>query len=343
MESVKKVFNSKENKIQASYDKDRQCLGEIYPLSTPFTVILDASEACNFRCNYCFRATDSLDAWGDYAIKKNLMKWNVFEQAVKQIKEFPETVKQISLSNHGEPLCNHKLPEMVRYIKEQGITSRISIHTNGSLLDRKYALELAESGIDKIVVSLQGLTGAKYKEVCATELDFDDFYQNLKCLYDNKKENTIINIKIMDVAVGNLEEEFYEMFSNVADHVFVEKMVPIWKNTYNDENNSPKVLNKYGDAFPYQECCPLLFNTLVITPEGDVYPCTQVLSKECLGNIFDGSLIEFWNGKERTELLRKQLLLQAPESCNGCYIKQNSIFSKKDMIDDYRMEILKRL
>lgn len=333
----------KDNKIQASYDKNRQCLGKIYPLSTPFTVILDASEACNFRCNYCFRATESPDAWGDYAIKKNLMKWEVFERAVAQIKEFPEEVKAISLSNHGEPLCNRRLPEMVRYIKAQGITSRISIHTNGSMLDKEYALDLAASGIDKIVVSLQGLTGATYKEVCATELDFDAFYQNLKCLYDNKKDNTVINIKIMDVAVGNQENKFYEMFSKIADHVFVEQMVPIWKNTGNGEDKPDKVFNKYGEAFPYQECCPLLFNTLVVTPDGDVYPCTQVLSKECLGNISEHSLTELWNCKERTELLRRQLLLQAPESCNGCYIRQNSIFAKEDMIDEYRLEILSRL
>ena len=333
----------KDNKIQASYDKNRQCLGKIYPLSTPFTVILDTSEACNFRCNYCFRATESPDAWGDYAVKKNLMKWEVFEHAVAQIKEFPEEVKAISLSNHGEPLCNRRLPEMVRYIKEQGIMSRISIHTNGSMLDKEYALELAASGIDKVVVSLQGLAGDTYKKVCATELDFDFFYQNLKCLFENKKKNTIINIKIMDVAVGDREQEFYEMFLKIADFVFVEKMVPIWKNTGDVSEKPEEVQNKYGDSFPYQECCPLLFNTLVVTPEGDVYPCTQLLSKEKLGNIEEASLVDLWNSEERKELLRRQLLLQAPESCNGCYIRQNSIFSKEDMIDNYRLEILKRL
>lgn len=330
------------NKIKPSFDKNRQKLGTVLPLSTPFTIFLDTSEACNFRCNYCFRATESRDAWGDYAIKKNLMKWDIFERAVTQIKEFPETVKQISLSVHGEPLCNRRLPEMIRYIKEQGITARTSIHTNGSLLDKEYALELAASGIDKIVISLQGLSGATYKEVCATELDFDVFYQNLKHLYDNKMENMVINIKIMDVAVGNQEKEFYEMFSKIADHVFVEQMVPIWKNTGNDDKPE-KVFNKYGESFPYQECCPLLFNTLVVTPDGDVYPCTQVLSKECLGNISEHSLVELWNCTERTELLRRQLLLQAPESCNGCYIRQNSIFTKEDMIDEYRLEILERL
>lgn len=333
----------KKNKIQTSYDKNRQCLGKIYPLSTPFTVILDTSEVCNFRCNYCFRATDSQDAWGDYAIKKNLMEWTVFEQTVEQIKEFPETVKQISLSNHGEPLCNRKLPDMVRYIKGQGITSKVSIHTNGSLLDNEFALDLATCGIDKIVISLQGLSGDKYEKICGKKLDFELFYENLKILYQNKKENTIINIKIMDVAVEDQADAFYDRFSKIADYVFVERMVPIWKNTGNGDNKPEKVMNKYGDAFPYQECCPLLFNTLVVTPDGDVYPCTQVTSKECLGNIKERTLVDFWKGEERKALLRRQLLLRAPDSCNGCYIRQNSIFTEEDMIDSYRMDILNRL
>ena len=81
----------------------------------------------------------------------------------------------------------------------------------------------------------------------------------------------------------------------------------------------------------------------MVTPDGDVYPCTQILSKEKLGNIAEHSLVELWNGEERKSLLRRQLLLQAPESCNGCYIKQNSIFSKEDLIDEYRMDILSRL
>lgn len=330
------------SKRKPSFDRNRQELGKIYPLSTPFTVILDASEACNFRCSYCFRSTAGEEAWGEYAIKRNHMGWDVFKLAVEQIKDFPDEIKSISLSNHGEPLCNRRLPQMVRYIKAQGITSRISIHTNASLLDEKYALELAHCGLDKIVVSLQGLNADSYRRVCGAEIDYDRFYRNLKYLYHNKAPNTMINIKTMDVVVEGREEEFYQRFSPIADAVFVEKMVPIWKNTGADTHPT-KTINKFGEEFAYQQCCPRIFNTMVVTPDGDVYPCTQVLSKEKLGNIKERTLKELWNSAERRELLRRQLLLCPPESCDGCYIRQNSIFSQEDIIDGYRQEILARL
>lgn len=331
-----------EPKRKPSYDSNRQELGKIYPLRTPFTVILDASEACNFQCSYCFRSTAGDEAWGDYAIKRNHMGQGVFRLAVEQIKEFSDEIKRISLSNHGEPLCNRSLPQMVRYIKARGITAKISIHTNASLLDEEYAQELARCGLDKIVVSLQGLDADTYRRVCGVEIDYSRFYQNLRRLYDNKLPNTIVNIKTMDVAVENREEEFYQRFSQIADAVFIEKIVPIWKNTGAD-THPMKMINKFGEEFAYQQCCPRIFNTIVVTPDGDVYPCTQILSKERLGNIRERTLKELWNCEERKELLRRQLLLCPPESCDGCYIRQNSIFTREDIIDQYRQEIFSRL
>lgn len=331
-----------ENKQKPSFDTKRQVLGEIFPLATPFTVVLDSSEACNFRCSYCFRAEENLAAWGEYAPKKNRMSEEVFMRALGQIMGFPEQPKMISLSNHGEPLCNRKLPQMVQKIKEAGFWGRVSIHTNASLLDEGYATELGQSGIDKIVVSLQGLDAKTYKNVCGAEIDYDRFYNNLAVLYRNKSENTRIHIKIADVAVGDRKEEFLEKFSLIADTVFVENIVPIWKNVGNSVK--PETMqNKFGTSFPYQECCPVIFDTLVVTPDGEVYPCTQLTSQEKLGNIFESDLCTLWNSETRRSLLRGQLTGQTPKSCNGCYIRQNSIFTKEDMIDDYREEILKRL
>jgi radical SAM protein with 4Fe4S-binding SPASM domain len=332
--------------IKPSFDTDRQTLGKIYPLDTPFNVILDASEVCNFRCEYCFRASDDKNNWG-YARNSQLMDWGIFEKAVEQIKEFPKDVKQISLSNHGEPLCNRKVPYMVKYIKNQGIKSRISIHTNATMLDEKYAIELADSGIDRVVVSLQGLSTVKYKEVCKADIDFDIFYHNLSVLYEHKK-NTQIYFKIMDVALDEDDEQkFYEMFSPIADRVYVEKMVPIWKDVDLSSVSKNKyvgdIQNKYGERFPKQDCCPLIFNTIVVNPMGDVYPCTQLLTPYKLGNIENNTLLELWNSDMRGKLLIKQCKKENPDICRDCFILQNSIYSKEDMIDEYRFEILRKL
>lgn len=327
--------------IKPSYDTNRQVLGKLFPLDTPFNVILDTSEVCNFKCSYCFRADQDKAHWG-YAKDNQLMKWELFVNAVEQIKHFPQEVKQISLSNHGEPLANRKVPDMVRYIKNTGVSSRIAIHTNASFLDEEYVYDLADSNIDKIIVSLQGLNEVKYYETCGVKIDYKQFYENLCLLYSIKK-NTQIHIKIANTALEENEaEQFYEKYQCISDRVFIEQIVPIWKDVKID-GISDEVQNKYGRSFEKQQCCPLIFHTVVIAPNGDVYPCTQLLSPYKLGNINDVGIVELWNSSLRKELLYKQCKIENPDLCKNCYILQNCIYTEEDMIDSYRGEILERL
>lgn len=327
--------------IKPSFDSDRSILGEILPLSTPFTVILDVSEVCNFRCGYCFRGQNDKTNWG-YAKHTSFMDWELFQKSVCQIQDFPDKVRKISLSNHGEPLCNRSVPDMVRYIKSQGIQSRISIHTNAAMLDEKYAKDLADSDIDQIIVSLQGLSSEKYREVCKTKVDFDYFYHNLTVLYANRK-HTKIYYKIIDTVLDDGEEnKFYELFSLIGDRLSIEKEVPIWKGV-NPLGKPQIIYNKYGEIFSKQECCPLIFHTLLVNPVGNVYPCTQLLTPYVLGNIKNQTLLELWNSEQRYKLLIRQCEGTNPEICKDCYILQNSIYAKEDMIDDYKDEILQRL
>ncbi|SHE95398.1 radical SAM protein [Schwartzia succinivorans] len=328
--------------IKESFDTNRQILGKILPLDTPFTVIVDASEVCNLKCNYCFRSDRNKDNWG-YAKALNKMEWNTFVKIINQIKEFPQSVKQISLSCHGEPLTNSNLAKMVSHIKSEGIKSRVSIHTNATLLTETYARELAQSGIDRIVVSLQGLNSEAYERICGVKIDYNKFYNNLKLLYGYKGEKTQIYIKIANTALCEGEEqEFYDMFTPIADRVFIEQIVPIWKNVDSVGVNMD-IQNKYGKKFKKQKCCPLIFHTVVVLPNGDVYPCTQLLSEEKLGNINDNSLLHYWQSDRRQELLKQQLELRSPQMCEDCSILNNSIYSEADMIDEYRFEILGRM
>ena len=328
--------------IKPSFDEKRQKLGDILPLDTPFNVLIDSSEACNFRCQYCFRANKDKSVWG-YAEKCNMMDWETFIKVVEQIKEFPQPVKQISLSVHGEPLCNKQIPDMVQYIKRAGIESRISMHTNASLLNKEYVEKLVDSQIDRIVVSLQGLNAEKYERVCGIRIDYSSFYSNLKLLSERKHESTQLHIKIADAALESGEEKiFYDQYRPIADRVYIEKIVPIWKNTDNSIKQGTHQ-NKYGECFPEQNCCPVLFHTIVVTPSGDVYPCTQLLYPKPLGNVHDMSLQQIWNSEQRKKLLRTQLQRKSMDICKDCYIKTNSIFTSEDLIDQYSGEVLNRM
>lgn len=331
---------------KASYNKDRLRLGEKLPLDTPLSVIVDVSERCNFRCNYCFRSKKQDGAWG-YATKNNLMSMELFQRAVNQMSAFPQKIKVISLSGHGEPLCHPDIVSMARYLKRTAVAKRIEMHTNASMLTEKTALEIAQAGFSRIVVSLQGLDAVTYERVCGVRLDWASFYERLRLLYENRSDELKIHIKISEAALDleNLTAEegrFYDLFGPIADTVSVEKVTPLWKNLRAD---TPTTINKYGQETGMIECCPILFYKMWVAPDGEIYPCTGLPAPMSLGNIQNTTLSGAWNGEQRRKFLISHL--REPRGgcteCADCFVPVNTVATEEDRIDPYREEILARL
>jgi len=334
------------NKIEPSYNKDRQILGEILPLDTPFTVGFDVSEQCNFKCRYCFRSSKPSENWS-YAKNNDLMTMETFDIAVNQLLEFPAQVKRIAFSNNGEPLCNKDLPKMIKRIKNLKLTGKTEIHTNASLLTLEYINELVDSNIDKIIISIQGLCTDDYKKTCGVAIDFENFCKNIKYLYDNKNKNCEINIKIIDTALSKKEDEetFYKIFSDMSDKLFIEKEVPLFKQIKYSDYGKDKPVNKYGQKFQNINYCQVIFYTLYVSPNGNIYPCQGIPPPLDFGNIKNTTLFQAWNGSRRINYLKEQLqkTRQLQANCCNCYVPQNSVKTEADIIDSYKDEILGRL
>lgn len=325
--------------IEKSYSKDRHVLGKEIPLSTPYTILIDISDVCNLKCGYCFRSDESIIA-EDYRHNR-LMEWDTFTRVVDQMCEFPEQIKRIALSHNGEPLCNRLLPKMIRYIKNKGLIGRTDIHTNGLLLTQEYIDEICEAGLDRMVISLQGLNEESYFKTCGVAVNFEQFYDNIKCLYAKKKQ-TQIHIKVVSEAISD-ESVFYEMFSPYADRVFVEHVVPLWNGKAQEIDGVEE--NKYGDFYSVQKCCPLIFYTINVLPNGTIYPCSHIRPPFKLKNVHESSLLEEWNSEKRKQFLKKMLTEDRffCESCKDCYIPQNTVMTENDSVDLFAEEILQRL
>lgn len=332
--------------MKASYNEKRICLGKNLPLDTPLAILLDVSERCNFRCNYCFRSTEKDWSWG-YAAKNNLMGMEIFQQAVGQLSAFPQRIRSIALSGHGEPLCNPELVSMVKYLKSSGAVERIEMHTNASLLTRESARDIAQAGFSRIVVSLQGLDADTYRRVCGAKIDWDEFYSNLRILYENKDPDLWVHIKISEAALNKAcyaaeKDCFCSLFGGIADSIFVEEVTPLWKSLRMEASGS---VNKYGQDTGEVECCPILFYKMWVAPDGEIYPCTGLPVPMSLGNIKETTLYDAWNGQRRRDFLVDHLRLtrKSNVTCADCFVPVNTVTMEKDRIDSYRSEILKRL
>ena len=270
------------------------------------------------------------------------MSWNTFERASAQLLSFPQKVKIVSLSGHGEPLLNPRIVDMTKHLRKLGI-ERVDIHTNGSALTEANAAKIGQAGFTRIVVSLQGLSADDYIRVCGYDIDFDRFIDNLNRLYKHKNPETHLHVKIIDAALcgDGAERRFYEIFSDAADSIYIEKATPLWQGLSVTGNQD----NKFGEYVGTVECCPIVFYKLWVSPEGDIYPCTQLPPPLCLGSIHETTLHEAWESKQRREFLKNHLrnTRQAIPACATCFIPVNTVTSPADFIDPHRNEILERL
>ncbi len=63
----------------------------------------------------------------------------------------------------GEPLLNRDLPAMIGLLKDRGVY--VVFNTNAALLTRRRQVELIESGLEELRVSLDGSTPETYLKV----------------------------------------------------------------------------------------------------------------------------------------------------------------------------------
>src|SRR5882757_7531923 len=90
---------------------NRQNLRDVLPLAKPFTVLVEPTSVCNFRCIQCFQSvkTDSY-----FTKTRAHMPLDLFQRVIAQLEGWPGAkLKVLKLSLYGEPMVNPKFSEMV--------------------------------------------------------------------------------------------------------------------------------------------------------------------------------------------------------------------------------------
>ncbi len=107
---------------------------------------------CNLRCRMCPLWSSNSAGHTINALKDNAMlSLNECKKVIANIAKSRLSVIHIT---GGEPLLYPHLIEAVKNIKQYGI--KVSVFSNGTLIDKQYARRLINTGIDKIGISLDG-------------------------------------------------------------------------------------------------------------------------------------------------------------------------------------------
>ena len=78
--------------------QNRQSLRDAVPLSTPFTLNVFPTNACNFRCRYCAQSLGTKTLKEKYNFTYDTMSLPLFAKAVEQAQDFLDTVNSGAFS-----------------------------------------------------------------------------------------------------------------------------------------------------------------------------------------------------------------------------------------------------
>ncbi|BCS55975.1 radical SAM/SPASM domain-containing protein [Geobacter sp. SVR] len=314
----------------------RTRLADALPLDTPFVVQIFPVYACNFKCGYCIFPVPAEKR--GFISDRTVMDSGLFARCMEDLTRFPRKVKVLRFVGIGEPLLHRDIADMVRCAVSNDIADVIEILTNGALLTPAMSDALIAAGLTRLVVSLQGTSRKKYRQVCGTDIDFEQFRANLKYFHDHKGSAQMY-VKIIDCALDGEDDRqrFYDLFGDRCDTMAIEHAVPIHSGV--DYDHLPGVkeqeVTQFGLPVSNVKVCPQPFFTMQINPDGKVVPCYSFEYPGIMGDCNTNSVCDIWNGETFRKFRRKMLegINGAGEPCETCSIIKYRLFPEDDLKD----------
>lgn len=289
---------------------------------TPYAASIEPTTACNLGCPEC----------------PSGLKQFTRETGRLQVQDNKEMLDQIGKNlfyiNYyfqGEPFLNPHFLELIREAKKRKIYTATS--TNAHFISEKKALEIVDSGLSRMIISIDGITQETYEDyrihgqlekvLCGTEAIIKAKEQTgsktphviWQFLVTGKNEHEIP--KLQELAKSYRVDELRLKSIQVYDFEEGNPLIP-HNEKYSRYRRLPN--GKYKMKAGLGNHCWRMWSSTVLTWNGIVVPCC--FDKDAthqLGRISDSNFKNIWKS-ERYKSLRKQILIarQTVDICNNC-------------------------
>ncbi|MFZ1809511.1 MAG: radical SAM protein, partial [Cyclobacteriaceae bacterium] len=146
--TLSRIWNS--GKVLSSYFYSRLS-GKVSMPALPISISIEPTTSCNLRCPECPSGLRS------FTRPTGMLKQDLFE---KVIDELAPTLSYLIFYFQGEPYLHPQLLEMIRYASQKKIYTATS--TNAHYLDDEVARKTVESGLDRMIISIDGVDQETY-------------------------------------------------------------------------------------------------------------------------------------------------------------------------------------
>jgi len=316
--------------------EQRLDLGAVSPLGTPLVIYVEPSSFCNLECTFCPQHISP------EAIHKQNMSFDLFKKMIDDLKNFPEKPKLMRFCGLGDSLFNKKFLDMVKYASEANVVEKLELISNGLLLNDKLIAELPLY-LDRIIISLEGLSSEDYVKFTNKKINFNEFVEKLTKLH-KVEANCIRHIKIHSASITDdvTKQFFYDTFGNICDEIYIENLVDLWPQM---TSNLGSDVGQRFDSGELNEVkvCPQIFKSMQVNSDGRVIPCCiDWAGVNIIGDINNEEMKDVWDGKVLKKLRNVHLKGERfdIDPCKGCTMNE---YSEKDNIDDMADAIYKKV
>lgn len=296
--------------------------GRIYHKGFPVSIAIEPTTSCNLRCPECPSGLRS------FTRPTGLLQTDLFERVVN---ELHHNLVYLTLYFQGEPYLHPDFHNLVHHSVSKRIYTATS--TNAHYLTPENAEKTVRSGLDRLIISIDGTTqdvyqqyrvGGKLSKVIEGARNIVEAKKKLK----SKKPYLIFQFLV----VGPNEHQIGEV-KKMAKSLGIDAIKFKTAQIYDYEKGSPliPVNTKYSRYKKTEEGkfilksevkngCRRLWENPVITWNGLVVPCCfDKDAQHQLGNIKEGDFTEIWRNKRYGEF-RKKVFTSRKEIdiCRNC-------------------------
>lgn len=287
----------------------------------PYSISVEPTTSCNLRCPECPVGSGTL------LRSKGNIEFNLYKKIIDETGKY---LLNLFLYFQGEPFLSKKIFELIEYAHKKKIF--VSTSTNAHFLTKEKAEKTVKSGLDKLIVSMDGTSQNTYEQYRKNG-DIETVKKSIKNIIEAKtklKSRTpFVEVQFL---VFSFNEHQIDEMKQFCKEQKVDKLSFKTAQIYNFEKNS-KLLpknekfrrykfenNEWNLKNKIKNRCFRLWNSVVITWNGDVLPCCFDKDAEfSFGNVENENVKELIsNTKFKKFAKRVQTDRKSIDMCRNC-------------------------
>jgi radical SAM protein with 4Fe4S-binding SPASM domain len=280
----------------------------------PSRLMIEPANFCNLKCPTC--------PVGAGAIKKakGVMSLENFQKIIDEAGDY---LYHLTLWNWGEPFLNENLAEMIKFAKRKNIY--VVTSTNGHFLTENICAALVDSGLDELIIALDGLSQQTLNQY-RIGADFEKIVQGIKTLVNIKKarHSSRPKLQLQFIAMKHNQFEISKLKDFAVKLGFNKVVIKTFGSQLDlsrlKEFEPDKSFSRYEKTLKAKNSCRRIYLGLNINYDGAVVPCCyDPHESNNLGNIFSSGVKAVWQSKEFSDFrLRVLKNKNSVAICKNC-------------------------